>query len=589
MISPDRRVFGVWLFLACLFVPCVVVGAGTHGLRFSTPAADSLEGWERESVPIGCGWFGASVFGLVECERVQITHNAFLTHKSEGRYCNLSNAQELRFGFHGGRHCAVSNYERGVVFDDAVAYVRYTVDGVSYSREYFASYPDKVLGMRFEASRRGALSFDVRTENPSASPYESEGGPFGRGCHAHVSAAGASLDVDQHLEHFGVVYASRLSVETDGIVAAESGRLAVSGATWANVYFACETNYRIAPKVFLEPDPRKKLAGNPMPRQEVEHRVSSAMANGYASTRAAHVRDFSALYGRVDLDLGGSDSDRMRFTPELKTAYAKGERCPYLEETYFQYGRYLLASCSRPGTLPANLQGCWSAHVDSPWGAGYWHNINVQMNYWPAFSCNLSECFEAYAAFNEAFRPAARQLACAYLSENVPEAVPAKNEAAEMWCVGVSVYPYELQNKPGGSSGPGMGGFTTKMFADWWDFTRNRHILESRVWPALCGMCDFLLRSTRNYDGKLLTVLSASPEMHINCERWSPGTVYYKTVGCAFDQQMIDEAVRDTLDVATLIGKDDGFVAMLRESAGKFDPVQVGWSECTVIAMYLNL
>ena len=119
----------------------------------------------------------------------------------------------------------------------------------------------------------------------------------------------------------------------------------------------------------------------------------------YAALKAEHEADFGALYGRVELDLGGMDADRARTTDALKSDYLKGAPGAYLEETFFQYGRYLLISSSRPGTMPANLQGTWTCGSRSPWGAGYWQNLNVQMNYRPAFSCNLAECFRAYADF----------------------------------------------------------------------------------------------------------------------------------------------------------------------------------------------
>jgi len=142
----------------------------------------------------------------------------------------------------------------------------------------------------------------------------------------------------------------------------------------------------------------------------------------------------------------------------------------------------------------------------------------------------------------------------------------------------VTVYPYELQGGPAASSGPGMGGLTTKMFADWWDYMHDRAALERYIWPTLHGMGDFLHRCTRDYDGKRLSVFSASPEMQMTCERWCPKTAYYQTVGCAFDQQLIDECLRDTLRIAKVLGTNDAVTAKLAASAGTYDPVQVGWS-----------
>jgi hypothetical protein len=554
-----------------------------HGLRFDAPAADSDVGWEQESLPLGNGWFGACVFGLPGRERVQITDNTLLIDGKANGVGNwttgsgLTSAIELRFDF--GHDNAV-NYERGLDFDTARAWVRYAAGGVSYTREFFTSYPARALVARFMSSRPDALAFRVRCEEPRPRARTESDADLKNGRTWSVRTAGGdTIDVDQHFDYYAIDYATRLSVETDGRVAAEGGALSVEGASWANVYFTGQSNYRIDPKVFIEPEPSKKLAGNPPPRPECEALHAAARAKGYAALKDEHERDFASIYGRVALDLGGSDADRLKTTPQLKAAYLKGEPCPYLEETYFQYGRYLLASSSRPGTMPANLQGVWNGLYYSPWGAGYWHNINVQMNYWPAFSCNLAECFEAYAAFNAALRPAARAVANRFLSRYVPENVPPEGVSPNLWIVGVAVYPYCIQGMPGGSSGPGMGGFTAKLFSDWWDFTQDSRALEKHVWPAVSGVGDFLVRSTRDYGGKNLAVFSASPEMLINAERYIyPDCAYYNTVGCAFDQQLIDETCRDALRIASALGTNDAVAASLRAADGRFDPIQIGWS-----------
>jgi hypothetical protein len=533
-----------------------------HALRFDSPAADSYKGWEQDSLPIGCGWFGANVFGGIASERIEFTDNTLLVggnldgvgRSSGNRGMGLTSAGNLRIDF---PFETADGYARTLSLDEAIAKVDFTVDGVRFTREFFASYPARVLAGRLTASKPGALSFTIRFDT-----YE-----FDRT--AKKRASGRSLDVDQLFGKFAVRHALRLTVDTDGTVTADGESLKVSGATRADLFLAGKSNYRLEPRVFLESDPLKKLAGNPDPRGEAERIAAAAVASGYDSLKAAHLADYRALYDRVSLDLGGTDADSVRTTPELKAAYAKGENSAYLEELLFQFGRYLLISSSRPGTMPANLQGTWACGERSPWGAGYWHNINIQMNYWPAFSCNLAECFEAYAAFHEAIRPAARKAALAFLGKYVPENVPKIGESPDLWVTGCVVYPYALVDIPGGSSGPGMGGLTGKMFADWWDYAQDRAALERYIRPALNGLADFLVRTTREYDGKRLAVFSASPEMLINVERYvHPGGVYYHTVGCAFDQQMIAESVADAVRIG-------GFKT---SGAVNFDPVQIGWS-----------
>ena len=581
----NRYVF----FLSLLFGLMTTVSASgsdkglAHGLRFDKPAADTDIGWEQESMPLGNGWFGASVFGIPGNERVQITDNTLLIDgKANGLgefTCGpgLTSAMDIRFRF---GHTNVSDYARGLDFDTARAWVKYVSDGVGYSREFFTSYPARALVVRLAANRKGRLSFSLNCEHPRARARTENEPELKSGRTWEVRTVGNdTIDVDQHFEHYGIDYATRLSVETDGRVTASDGTLAVENASWANVYFTGKSNYCIDPKVFLEKEPSRKLSGNSAPRPDCEALHAAALAKGYRALKAEHEQDFGSLYGRVALDLGGTQSDRMQTTERLKEKYLRGEPSAYLEETYFQYGRYLLISSSRPGTMPASLQGTWNGFYYSPWGSGYWHNINVQMNYWPAFSCNLPECFEAYAAFNAAMRPAARETAKRFLAMHVPENVPEDGASPDLWVVGVTVYPYCILGMPGGSSGPGMGGFTAKLFADWWDYTRDNRILERDVWPALSGVGDFLLRSTRNYDGKRLAVFSASPEMLINAERYIyPDCAYYNTVGCAFDQQLTDETCRDVLRIAEAVGTNDAVVAAMRAVDGTFDPIQIGWS-----------
>ena len=551
----------------------------THSLFYRQPAPDTIEGWERQSLPLGCGDFGANVFGLVENERIQITHNAVVTCNSAGVEAisaesgNLTNAQEIRIRF---PHTDVRDYERGLRLDTATAYCRYEADGVRYERTVFTSYPDRVLVVRLSASRPGALSFVLSTEAPFPEPFREEGGAGFMGRHGTTTVHGSNLDLDQRLEYYAVLIASRLRVLTDGTVAPEGESLRVSDATEAVILFAIDTNYELSPRVFEEPDPKKKL--DPVsPRPRMEARLEAASALGYEALRARHEADVAGLFGRVAVDLGGSEADAAIPTDELLQAYAKGRRSAYLEETYFQFGRYLLLSSSRPGTLPANLQGVWNAHRESPWGSGYWHNINVQMNYWPCFSTNLAECFRAYADFNEAFRPCTKAFASEYLRRTLPDAQADFAPDSDAWCVGTAVYPYKVCGGPGGHSGPGTGGLTTKLFKDWWDFTRDEDALRRYIYPVLHGMSEFLLRCVREYDGEFLSEFSASPEQ-MNNGPWTPNGSFHQTVGCAFDQQMIEENNRDTLELAGILGREDGVTKEIRRQLGHYHPVEIGRS-----------
>lgn len=293
-----------------------------------------------------------------------------------------------------------ASYERGLDIGRALAYVRYDADSVHVEREYFASYPDRALVGRIASDR--PISFGVELSIPHLTEEEP------RQKRGSVYADGNTLGMNGVMRYYNVRFSGQLRVFSNGTVTAADGKLQVANATDTHFVFCGATNYELRPEVFLEQQRQKKLRDfDPAPL--AASIADLACSRSFEELRARHVSDHAALFGRVSLRLGETEVPEAT-TEELLIAYAKGERSRYLEALYFQYGRYLLIAASRPGCLPANLQGVWNCHDHSPWGAGYWHNINVQMNYWPAFITNVAETFTAYKDFNEAFRPAAAAL-----------------------------------------------------------------------------------------------------------------------------------------------------------------------------------
>ena len=567
--------------LAGVLAATAGAAASPLGLRYRAPADDSAAGWERQSLPVGCGHFGANVFGRVDDERIQVTHNAL--HRPDPAVAAkvaLTDALEIRLKT---GHANAVDYARGLDLDRAVAWTEYAAGGVRYRREVFASYPDKVLVMRLTADRKGALAFTLAPSAPFLSPFGTD--KFGRPCgrRAETRASGDSIEVYQELNALNIRCAAVFKVLTDGRVAPEGETLAVADAGEATVLMAIETNYRLAPEVFAEKDWQKKLRPTD-PRPAARATLAAGSGKGYAALLKRHVDDYRALFGRVCIDLGGAAADADVPTDELLARYRRGERSAWLEAAYVQYGRYLLIASSRPGALPANLQGVWNCHDAAPWGAGYWHNINVQMNYWPAFSGNLAECFEPYADFNEAARRSKSDTCYRFVREHTPENLPGRDEPMpDWWILGTANYPYLALGGPGGHDGPGIGGLTTRLFADWWEFTRDETVLRRRAFPAVHGMANFLVRTVRDFGGKRLAAFSASPEQVVAGKResWTDpvvGMPYYHTVGCAFDQQMLWQNARDLVSMAEALGTNDWVIARCREQLGRYDPVQIGAS-----------
>ena len=546
----------------------------TWKIRFREPGEWSLKGWQRRSLSFGNGYFGVSEFGGTDVERLQLTEPTFHTQQKHpsSRWVqgNLTDSADLFVEF---GHKDATDYVREMDLEDALVTVKYKADGVDYAREYFASYPDKVGAMRFTASKKGALSFTLRAQVPflDAKPPMDRTGK--------VETSGNEIALFEKSGAYGVKLAGRFRVVTDGTVERrDGGALAVANATEATVIYTLATNYRFVPEMFEASKgqgsdrnhDRTPYLG-PDPSAEAERRVEVASALGYAALKTRHLDDFRGLVGRSSIDVDFDAADMALATPELR---ALAGNSVYLQQLYWRLGKFLLASSSRPGTLPGSLQGCWAGPVlTTAWGSGFWHNINVQMDYWGAFSCNMAECMEAYATFNAAFRPTTRAAALGYIKRVNPAGLK-EPVTDDFWSVGTAAWPYQASGAPGGHSGPGTGGFTTALYIDWYDFTQDRYVLEKQCWPVLRGMADFLTRCVVETNGLYLSKFSASPE-----QRSRKGGGYYQTVGCAFDQQMILLNNAAFVRFAKLLGREgDPVVKRCKEQLAKYDPVQVGES-----------
>lgn len=543
-----------------------------HVLKYHTFAEDSLEGWEKYSLPIGNGYFGASIFGRTDSERIQFTTNTFANVYAQG---GVSNFAEIRLDF---GVCEPSDYERGLLFEDGYAYTRFRDGNNAYALRYYYSYPDRVFVCRISCTEK--TDFSVRLVIPYlGARTAAEGGRTGT-----VTAEKNVLTMRGELPSRDLLYEGRVCVTCDGDARSEGEKLVVRGARETTVYFVAETSYELKEEVFLSGG-HKALGKDP--HDFVENTLQNALNLGEETLFSRHQADYCGLIGRVQLDLGGVEDARA--TDELLESYREGNAEPYLEECYYQFGRHLLVSSSRKGTLPASLQGVWSAHDKSPWGSGFWHNINVQMNYWGAFSTNLAETFEAYVAFNQAFRKEAENLASEWVQKIVPENY-VSGQGACGWGIGVASFCYEISG-PSVHSGPGTGGLTTAMFWDYYDYTRDEKILQEVTYPAIHGMARFLTKSVRDYDGEYLVCHSASPEQIIGGKWITQAQVppdykpvalkeqpYYHTVGCAFDQQMLYENAKNDLKCAELLGISDDVIALEKRQINAYSPVLIGYS-----------
>lgn len=525
--------------------------------------------WEKESYPLGNGYMGINVFGRTDTERIQLTEK---TLANEGLYDKggLTGFAEiyLDLGHHNPK-----NYKRILNLNEAIFYVDYENDGILYSREYFGNYPENVMAIKLTANKKGKLSFTLSVVDPHQRSKNEINTRIGK-----TVADNDLITLSGNIAHFNVNYEAQVKVINEGGSLftnneKPNAEIRVEKANSVVILIAAGTNYELSPKVFLESTNNKKLDGEVYPHEKVSKRISNATALGYEHLKQSHQKDYQNLFSRVNVKLATEVQEVT--TRQLLKDYQEGAPNTYLEELIFHYGRYLLISSSRAGAMPAGLQGVWSHYAVTPWTGGYWHNINVQMNYWCAFSTNLKETFTPYIEYHLAYLPKAREHATSHIKNTNLQALDKNGDNG--WAI-ASATAYVIGGQ-GGHSGPGTGGFTTKMIWDRYEFTQDKEFLREIAYPSLLGMSKFLSKTLKPQDNGLLLVSpSASPEIRVKSEEGKFDGPHYVTVGTTFDQGFVWETFNDVLKAAEILGDEDPFLQMIREQINKLDPIQIGES-----------
>jgi alpha-L-fucosidase 2 len=344
------------------------------GLWYDKPAAPGM----NEALPIGGGKFGGLIYGDPRQERVVLNEITLWTGSevSTDDYAKMGSYQmlgELLVTMDGlsatNSMFGVTGYRRALDLSTATHSIEYQINGVTYHREAFASHKDGIIIVRFWANKPGACSGTIAL----------------RGAHGEPTRAAETSLVFAGALGNGLKYETMLRALPDGGKVTPAGdALRFQNCDSLTLILTAGTDYIM--------DYSKGYRGTD-PHKAVLKRVSAGSRKAYGTLKERHIADFQALFNRVSLDLGQSPPDRTALpTNERKIRHAEAGGDPDLEEILFQYGRYLLISCSRPGGLPANLQGLWCDSNDPPWHSDYHVNINIQMNYWPAEPANLGDC-----------------------------------------------------------------------------------------------------------------------------------------------------------------------------------------------------
>ena len=563
------------LVLKSIFVASAALAAPETGLPpddawclwYAQPAQE----W-TEALPVGNGRLGAMVFGRTGDERIQLNEETVW----EGYARDTTNPKALevlpevrRLLFEGKNAEATTlaenmmgepqriksyqtlgdlvlsfappgqtaGYRRSLNLDSGVASTRYTVDGVTYTRDVFASAPHNVIVVRIEADKPAAVSCGITLTRPQDAECVSDG--------PDQLVLTGRLGIRHHEtgEPAGLSFTGRLAARLEGgQLHNEGGAMRIDGAHAVTLVLAAATSYR----------GEEPLAAT---------RETLATLPGYPELRAAHLEDHRGLIRRVDLALGEAPGPDLPTDARLERV-RNGESDPALAALYFQYGRYLLMGSSRPGTLPANLQGVWNEHLEAPWNSDYHTNINLQMNYWPAEVANLSEChlplfdyMDSLVASGERTARAhygARGWVVHHLSDIFGFTTPADGVWG-IWPMGaawLAQHPYEHYR-----------------------FTGDETFLRDRAYPLMKGAALFLLDFlVEGPDGRLVTNPSHSPE---NSFRTPGGGTSMFTCGATMDLMIIHDLFTNCIEASTILGIDAGFRQELQTALDRLAPLQI--------------
>ncbi len=574
----------------------------------NTLTGNANDDWERWSIPVGNGYFGANLFGRTDIDRIQITEKS-LQHPGGGNNASLgglNNFSETYIDI-GHKSENVSEYSRRLDLSTAVSTVSYTHAGVKYTREYFTSYPDKALVIRLDADTAGALSFTLRPTVPYEQDYaktEGDGASKTGTVVSSVANGVGNVVLSGTMGYYGVDFVGIYKVYTNGgsVTAGTTehtytdtagishtdidGTISVAGATSAYIVVTLGTDYELSSEMFTASDADKptkkttledayeKVSGY-MSALEEKHISGKNFDESYESIKNAHISDHGALFNRVTLDLDCDESDYSLTTDALMEKY-RTEGSTYLELLMFQYGRYLLIASSRENTLPANLQGAWNRYNLPPWGVGYWHNINVQMNYWPAFSTNLAETFDAYVDYNAAYMALAERLTDSLVERYNPEV--SGTDGGNGWAIGVGATPYKVAS----DRSSGNLGFTTQLFWDYYRYTKDEAILET-VYGVLANAARYITKCVvEDEAGNLLVEYCDSPEQYVNgVWYYTQGTTYAQTFAYLNNYNALLAASELGIDLGNeelLSTEEYSILKTVTEQLDRYDPINVGLS-----------
>jgi alpha-L-fucosidase 2 len=542
---------------------------GLLALWYDKPAAQWVE-----ALPIGNGRLGAMVFGGTENERLQLNEDTLYGGGPydpnnpealkalpearrlifEGKYKEANDligekmmahpikqmpfepVGDLRLEFPG--HETVSNYRRELDLDTAICKILYSHKKTNFSREIFSSPVDQVIAVSLTASTPGQITFNASMTTPQKASLETESND-------------TLVMRGQNAESMGIQGALKFQarvrvIAQGGITLVEKNKISVSNADSVVLLIAVATSYKNY----------KDVSGDP--EELTKSYLTKAVAKQYAQIRETHVQEHQRLFRRVHLDLGTSDAALLPSNERL-AKFLEGID-PQLAALYFQYGRYLLISSSRPGTQPANLQGIWNDYMTPPWECKYTININTEMNYWPAEPTNLSECHE----------PLLRMVT--ELVENGSRTAKVQYGASGWVCH----HNTDLWRATAPIDGPLWGFWPTGgawLCTHLWnhyEFSGDKGFL-SRVYPVMKSAAQFFVETLVEEPKHKWLVTNPT----ISPENIHPGGVAI-CAGPTMDMQILRDLFSYCIKASDILGIDKEFSTNLASVRSRLAPMQIG-------------
>lgn len=577
-----------FLVLTCMILNSLVLFAQTdQEIKFDRPATHFTQ-----SIPLGNGHLGAMVYGNPINERIVVNENSMwsggvenpnredaakhlpeiqrllkeekntdaqqLLQKyfvSAGQGSAYGNGANAKFGCYQifgdlminwkDTQEIVSDYKRTLYLDKALAVTEWKIAGVTYKEEVLASAPQNAIIVRLSSNKAKALNFKVVLERKENAKFVSNANT--------ITMTGQLPGGNAEL---GIRFAGYAQANTaDGKVISENNGLTVSGATECIIVLSAATDLNW-PTV-------EKRGENPLP--VVQKAVKSASKISWNILKNKHIVDYQSYYNRSKIQLTAKQNEVISnlSTAQRLVRFAKGESDVSLPALYFNFGRYLLISSSRPDGLPANLQGLWAEEYQTPWNGDYHLNINLQMNYWPAEVTNLADCHKPLIDFTKQLVKPGEKTAKAYYN-------------SDGWVAHVIANPWKF-TAPGEGADWGStlsgGAWLCEHLWQHYLYNPDKKILKE-IYPVLKGASQFY-KDILIEDPKtkwLVTAPSNSPE---NSYKTEDGFVGQTTMGPTMDMQIGRELFANTIKAAKLLGIDQTFADTLEQLKARLAPNQI--------------